>query len=229
MTELINLFADIVENYGLATAMILFLMGAFTYALFKINKNYSSVLKKFIETREINREKEHTNAALYRKKVTPKIRRELRYLAEGTKSDRAILFEFSNGNSNLMGLPFLYTTATCEVVTSCTDSVSHKYQKVNTSLIASFLEKLEGKGYFYAADIEEIKEQYPTLYAFMKPNRVKSMLFYSLYGVDDTIGFIVITTTEERTFTRDETISKIANTAQIISSLLNFNAIHNNE
>ena len=96
---------------------------------------------------------------------------------------------------------------------------------MNTTLFATFLEKLEDKGYYYCHDIEEIKEVEPMLYFFMKPNKVKSMLFYSLYGVEETIGFIVITSTDTKEFTREDTLSKVACAAQLVSSMLNFDKI----
>lgn len=104
--------------------------------------------------------------------------------------------------------------------------VSHQYRKINTSIIAEFLEKLEDKGYFYAEDIEEIKEDLPVLYSMMKPNGAKSLLFYTLRGPDDAIGFVVVTTTGSNKFTRDPGLARIANAAQVISTYLNFEALH---
>ena len=62
--------------------------------------------------------------------VTPQIRKELKHLAEETHADRTLLFEFSNGSSNLVGLPFLYLTATCEILTPTTESVSQKISEI---------------------------------------------------------------------------------------------------
>jgi hypothetical protein len=146
-------------------------------------------------------------------------------LAEEVGADRALVFEFSNGSSNLIGLPFLYISATYEVVAPNTPPVSHQYQRINTSIVAEFLEKLEDKGYFYTEDIEEIKDNLPILYSMMKPNGAKSLLFYTLRGVDDSIGFLVITTNGEETFTRDEALPKMANSVQVISSYLNFDKL----
>jgi len=117
-------------------------------------------------------------------------------------------------------------SATCEVLTPNIDAISPKYQKINTTLLASFLEKLEDKGYFYVRDLEEVRETEPMLYSFMKPDNIKSALFYTLYGVDDTIGFVLITTVGDKEFTREDTLSKVACTAQLISALINFDKIY---
>jgi hypothetical protein len=229
MTDLIELFKEIVANYGIVTAIFVLVIVGFLYIIITLKKTYTDFLKKYLENRVLEKEKAHTDAALYRKRVLPKIRKELNHLATETSCNRALLFEFSNGSCNLVGLPFLYVTATCEVVTANAAPVLHKYQKLNTSVIAQFLEALEQKGYFYTKNIEDIKDVFPTVYALMKPNGVKSAMFYSLYGVDDTIGFITITTIGDNDFPRDGTITKIANSAQVISSLLNYSKIQENE
>jgi hypothetical protein len=119
-------------------------------------------------------------------------------------------------------------SATCEVVTPNTTAVSSQYQKINTAIVAEFLERLDEKGYYYAKNIEECKNTCPVLYSFMKPNGVHSALFYSLYGVNDTIGFIVATTVRDHEFSRDVSLPRVAGTAQIVSSLLNFDTLHDN-
>lgn len=225
MESILEVFKVILSQYGITAAILTLVILVIGYIVYIINKNYSDSIKKYLENKAAIKDKIHTDAANHRKIVTPQIRKELKHLAEETHADRTLLFEFSNGSSNLVGLPFLYLTATCEILTPTTESVSQKYQKLNTTLFATFLEKLEDKGYYYCHDIEDIKEVEPMLYFFMKPNKVKSMLFYSLYGVEETIGFIVITSTDTKEFTREDTLSKVACTAQLVSSMLNFDKI----
>ena len=55
----------------------------------------------------------------------------------------------------------------------------------------------------------------------MKPNNVKSLLFYSIYGVNDTLGCIVLTSVNGKTFARKDALPEVAEAAQKISSLLN--------
>lgn len=229
MNGLSNLFKEIIQTYGIGVGILLLLIIGVIYFLYLLNKYNSEAIKKYLEDKIIEKEALHTKAALYRKDTMPKIRNSLDELASATSADRAMLFELSNGSQNLIGLPFLYATATAEVISKRAFPVIHKYQKINTSIIASFLEALEKKGYFYFSNIEDIKNIYPTVYQFMKPNRVRSGMFYALYGVDNTIGFLCITTTEQREFPKEGTIAKIASTAQLISSLLNYNRINNEE
>lgn len=228
MTELLKSFQKIVEYYGETGATIILTVLIIVYGVHIINKNYSFLIKRYFENKLKEKESLHEKATQYRKSVTPKVRAEISKVAEEIGADRVLVFEYSNGSSNLIGLPFLYASATCEVVSPGTSPVSHSYQKINTSIVATFLEKLEDKGYFYFKDIEEVKDDFPILYDFMKPNKVKTGLFYTLVGVNDTIGFIAATTIKDNSFTREESLSKIACSAQKISSLLNFDELHKN-
>lgn len=226
MAELLEVFNKLVEYYGKDMALYIVIALIIFYGLHLLLKTYSGVLKKLIEKWLDEKNKKHSDGAKHRKNVSPKIRTELLELAQEIKADRALVFEYSNGTSNLVGLPFLYVSATYEVTTPGTNTVSLKYQKVNAALIAEFLEDLEEKGYYYVHNIECIKNKYPILYNMMKPNDVCTALFYTLYGVNNTIGFVVATTVKDKEFTRDEALPEIAGSAQIISSLLNFDAIN---
>lgn len=115
-------------------------------------------------------------------------------------------------------------SATAEVVTPGTAPVGHKYQRINVSVLGSFLADLESHGYIYIEDIERSKDKYPVLSHLMLPNDAKSALFYSIQGVDEVIGFLVVTTTgaSHKIINRYESIPVIAKCAQKVSTLLNF-------
>lgn len=229
MKEVLEIFTKITEVYGEGTAILIILLVGLVYTIHSIVKNFSNVIQKYIEKKLLESEEEHKKGTIHRKNVTPEIRKLLGGLAKETNADRAILFEYSNGSSNLVGLPFLYVTATCEVVKPGVHTVAMQYQRISTTLFAEFLEHLEEDGLYFLENIDTISQTMPNLYVMMKQNGVQSALFYSLCGIDDTIGFIVITSTNGKLLTKDDTIPKIANTAQKISSFLNFNKIRDNE
>ena len=226
MNTLYKIFIEISKNYGDSVALIIFIGGGIGYAIYFIIKNFSSVITKIIEKKLQETEIKHTKATKYRKNITPEIRKELSEFAQECNSDRVLLFEFSNGNSNLIGLPFLYITASVEVVKSGIIPVAQNYQRISTSIISEFLENLENKGYSFIDDLELVKNEAPMIYHFLKPSGVKSALFYSLYGVNDTIGFVVAMTLEDKKLERKESLPRIAESAQRISSLLNFDKLH---
>lgn len=228
MTELLKTFQMIVEYYGQTGATIILVVLIIVYSVYIINENYSSLIKKYLENKILEKELLHEKATQYRKTVTPKIREELCKLAEEVHADRVLVFEYSNGTSNLIGLPFLYASATCEVLSRGTFPISQNYQKINTSIIASFLEELEDKGYLYISNVEDIKHTSPILYNFLIPDKVNTILFYTLVGVNNNIGFVSVATINDNTFTREKVLPRIAFSAQKISSLLNFDEIHKN-
>jgi len=226
MTWLIELFEKIIEYYGQTAAGIVMVVVIIIYGVYLVMKNYSSLIKTYLEQKLHDKDRIHAEAALHRKNITPKIRKELLELAEEVGADRALVFEFSNGNTNLVGLPFLYVSATCEVVTPGTSPVSSQYQKINTSIVAEFLEQLEDKSYYYVSNLKEMKDNSMFVYSLMKQNNVNSALFYSLYSTPSVIGFVVVTTVGNNSFTREKALPRIACSAQLISGYLNFNKMH---
>ena len=136
-----------------------------------------------------------------------------------------MLFEFSNGSSNLAGLPFLFINATSESLSVGTPAISLTYQKLNVSWFANLIFELEDKSYFYAKHIEETKDLYPSFYAFLQNDNVESVIYYSIYGVDEPIGYISLTSVKGKTLEGSDTLPKMAEAAQKISSLLNYGDI----
>ena len=143
----------------------------------------------------------------------------LQDLAEHTCADRALVFEYSNGSSNLVGLPFIFVSAAAEVVTPGTPPVSLQYQRINIALISRFLSDLEKEGYIFMEHFEDIKEKYPIIYSLMKPNGVNSALFYAIHGIDDVVGFMVLTTVTDELLCKRDSLHETAKAAQIISSM----------
>lgn len=220
MDGLFQFFKHIAENYGIVFAVGFLLIVLILFGLYFIVKTFPDIIRDYIQNKLLDDASNHSKMAAKRKNVSIQIQKILSELIEDTNGDRALLFEFSNGISNLAGLPFLFINATSESLRSGTSSVAHLYQRINVSLFADFITELEEKGYFYIEDIEEIKNVYPFIYNFVKPNGTKSMLFYVIYGVDDALGFVILSSVREN-FTRKDTLPKIAEVAQKISALLN--------
>lgn len=189
-------------------------------------KNLPTQVKKLFSKEKIEEKVNHTRASNYRKKIIPRIRKELGDVAERTDIDSALLFEYSNGTSNLVGLPFLYATATAEVVKNKISQMSHLFQKMNVSLFADFIENLEDRSYFYFKEPEELKYNYPIMYNYLSKTNIKSGLFYALYDDDDSVGFIAVFSIK-KTFERQDILPKIAEVAQYVSALLNYDKIKN--
>ena len=222
MDIIFEFFKHIAENYGTTFAVLFLVIVLILFGVYFIIKSFPDVIKDYVEHKLLDDKQSHVLGTTKRKTISPQVIKILSDLLLHVNGDRALLFEYSNGTSNLAGLPFVFINATSEVLSINTKSVAHLYQRFNVSLLADFLLNLEDESYYYALDIEEVKCKFPYLYGFMKPNDVKSMLFYTIYGISEPLGFIVVTTTKDKTFTRKHSLPLIAEAAQQISSLLNF-------
>lgn len=231
MEHVIEFLMYLVVNHGIWATIVFVLASiipsvAIVYIIFS-----KSALGKFIDVRlseQLEDQKQaHIEGNRLRKQFTKEVQDILTELAESTGADRALVFEYSNGTSNLVGLPFLFTSAAAEVVTANTPRVAHTYQRINLSIAADFLITLEKEGAIYIEDLEQVKDKYPMLVHFMVPNGAKSAIFYSLEGVDEAIGFIVITTTIQsgKILTKSCCLHEIARAAQRIGAMLNFNEL----
>jgi len=234
MSDIIQFLTYLVTNHGYGAAVLFVILGIIPMLLGTIIVVLKSSIGKIIDKRiaaSAEKDKEiHKEGNRIRKQFNKNTLEILQELAEETNVDRALIFEYSNGTSNLVGMPFLYMSVTAEVVTPNTSPVGHLYQKMNLSVASDFLAKLETTGYIYIENLESQQNEYPVLAHFMLPNNVKSALFYSITGIDETIGFIVITTVTNCKEVLDKThaIPTIAKAAQKISALLNFSDLSNN-
>ena len=224
MEGLFQFLTYIVENYGIVTTMSLSIIALIISGLYFIVKTFPDIIKENIQTKLVENYQNHSKGTKKRKNISPTIQKALGELLIETNGDRALLLEFSNGTSNLAGLPFLFLNATSESLSVGTSSVAHLYQRINISLFADMINELEETSFIYISDIETIKDTNPIVYNFVKPNGVKSMIFYSIYGLNDTLGFIVVTSTKKY-FSRCDVLPKMAEKAQVISSLLNLDEL----
>jgi len=193
--------------------------------LFVISSSLPTALDKKIALKLEEDKAAHKIGNCLRKQFAQNVRNILQDLAEDTQSDRALVFEYSNGTRNLVGLPFLYTSAVAEVSVPELNPISHRYQKINLSLLSGFIHKLEDDGSVYIEDMETIRSEYPIMYELFKPSLTKSALFYALQGVDEIIGFLVITRVDEP-INKKSSLTEVAKAAQLVSSMLNFEELH---
>lgn len=223
MELFISLLNEHKETAELIAAIITGL-GFLGYIGFLIYKNFPKFIKSLVGDHFSKEKEAHLRAAEYRKKISPKIRHILSDLAEELDADRALLLEFENGNSNLVGLPFLYTTATIEVNKLGTNSVAQNYQRVNLLILSKFVEHMEEFGYLFFNSLEDIKGDYPVLCGYLTPGGCKAGIFYTLYDECQAIGFIAVTSLT-KDFDKRIMLPKVATAAQSISALLNYNKI----
>ena len=221
METVYQFFKHIAENYGTAFAVLFLLIVAILFGAYLLIKTFPDVIRTYVENKVLKSEDEHRKGTIKRKNISPIITKILSDLIIESSGSRALLFEFSNGNSNLAGLPFLFINATSESLSIGTSSIGHLYQRVNISLFADFILELEDNNYFFIEDLENIKTEYPFVHTLFKPANIKSAIFFSIYGVNERLGFIMLASSEEDTFIKDDILPLVVEAAQKISALLN--------
>jgi len=97
------------------------------------------------------------------------------------------------------------------------------HQKLNTSILGSFLAKLEEESFIFL-EKDKIAKEFGFFANFMLRRNMNSAMFYNLQGVDQTIGFLVIMTIPESNRTIDEksALPAMTKAAQKIGALINF-------
>lgn len=221
MGTVYQFFKHIATNYGTTFAVLFLLIVAILFGVYFLIKTFPDVIRSYVENKILNSKNEHLKGTIKRKNISPAITKILSSLIMESNGSRALLFEFSNGNSNLAGLPFLFINATSESLSIGTSSVGHLYQRVNISLFADFILELEDNNYFFIEDMDNIKIEYPFIHNLFKPADIKSAIFFSIYGVNEKLGFIMLGSDSGVTFNKDEVLPLVVEAAQKISALLN--------
>lgn len=193
--------------------------------------SFAKVLDKKLTERANEEKASHRHGNRLRKQFTQNVQDILSDLAEETNANRAIVFEFSNGTTNLVGLPFLFVTAAAEVATPGLPLMGPGHQRLNTSVISSFLVKLEKEGHLLIDNTLPIPEEYRILSQIMEHTNIRSALFCSIQGIEEAIGFLVIVTskTSGNIFNLKTDLVLTTKAAQKIGSMINFDEIDINE
>lgn len=191
------------------------------------NSSIAKTLDRKLAEKAEQAKETHKHGNRLRKQFTQNVQDILEDLAEETEANRAVVFEFSNGTTNLVGLPFLFMTAAAEVATPGLPLIGPRHQRLNTSIISSFLIKLEKEGYVFIDDSVPEVDEYRILRQIMENANIKSALFCSIQGIDEAIGFLVIVTSRNSraTFNLQTSLLPTSKAAQKIGSMINFDEI----
>ena len=225
MDGIFEFFKQIADAYGVTAALSILGIGLLGYYSYFLIKTFPKVIQSVVDKKLKENIDNHKNATKKRKNIIIEVSKVLSDLILDTGANRALLFEFSNGTSNLAGLPFLFINATSESVSLGTPSVVSSYQRLNICLMAEFIFELETKGYYHVDNIENIKDVYPALYSLLKRDNVTSVTAYAIYGVNELMGYIIIHSINGKILTRSEVLHQVAEAAQRVSALLNFNDV----
>lgn len=223
MERIIEFLILLTTNYGvfaligvlLTISIPLLLVGLLVLYFSNVGKS----LDKKIAERLSENKKTHVRGNKIRRVFEEGIKDNLTDLAKITCADRALVLEYSNGTSNLVGVPFLYATATAEVVTPGTELVSTQYQRIPLNLFSGFVYRIEREGFIFISDLESIQCAHPILYKMLKENKVREIAFTAIQGEDEVVGMVVVSSVgENRLWTKylENELHKFANKISVL-------------
>lgn len=122
------------------------------------------------------------------------IQTELELLLEKTGADRCLLLAYHNTKESLAGVPFIYLTATHEVLNYDIAPVADGYAAVKTTLYP-FLTYLNREEY-WCGDIEDLREIDKSLAYRLEGNDVTHLAMINIEG-ETPLGVLVLTYTTE--------------------------------
>lgn len=135
----VNQILDMLVQYGtplVITAIVL-------YGAFRV---LNIALGRFEQTHGAKKEKEqHDKLLEVRKSIDKSINTALERVLMRTNADRAFVFEFHNGGSNLGGLPFLKMSNTYEVVDTGIVPQKFNLEQMSLSMYSTMISEIMAK------------------------------------------------------------------------------------
>lgn len=187
--KLINQVAKLENKYGffkLIKYMIILVMSSMIIYLM-MNPGY------IFEKLEQYKTDQHNELIEKRIKADYKIKTLLNDMIVELHCDRAFIFEFHNGTSNINGLPFFYADCSYEQYKDGLYPIIDDYQNVRLSQY-DFLPILYKRGYWYGT-IDELIQLDKKFGYRLKSNDVHYIALIIIRGVDSKIGVLGLTYT----------------------------------
>ena len=231
---IINFFINLLSNisklfdkYGiiktLTYSIILFLIATYAYILYSLitldNRINQSVAKALSE-QTINENNIHSNNMKVRMNNVPKIDSYMKDLLYEVNADRVAIIELHNGTNNMAGLPFLYGEMTYEQVRSGVEHIDEDYAKINLTRYRFPI--LLNEKLFFQGNIDDVAAVDDKLAHKISLNDAQYLVIYALYNSSNVVGYFCVSwVNTENPQLNSNDLSKIAITAQKLSTLLN--------
>jgi S-adenosylmethionine synthetase len=199
--------------------------GLLSYFVVKLVNENIKYLSEYLRSKFRKKEIEHSKALDFRRKITKSVKDFIESIVLNLKCDSAILFEYSNGNSNIAGLPFLFLNATHEVNSANCGHISDTLQKLNVSLLSDFLIELEEEKLIIIENMPKFKTKYPIIGTLLCRNDIKSAAFSLLDGIDGSVGVLFVGSKKFNIKDNIEVKKEMISKSTKISSLLDYNNV----
>lgn len=155
-----------------------------------------------------------------RKEGIFKVNKLLTELMQKTQADHVALFEYHNGGYNLTGLPFLHFTLSIQRNNYGVEELHKDFNNVLVSSVPEFIKEVDRNDVYYVDDIQVLESMFPRLYKELKQDNTQEVLFCCLEGIDDEIGFLMLSFKSPLGMRRKKVQKELFKKVQKISTLL---------
>lgn len=162
----------------------------------------------------------NTTPRQIRKDSVFKINRVITELMQKTHADHAALFEYHNGGYNLTGMPFLHFSLSIQRNSIGVEELSKDFDNVLVSSVPDFIREIDSNDIYYINDIKILEPIFPRLYRELQEDEMKEVLFCNIQGLDDEVGFILLSFKEPIGSRRKKINKELFKKVQKISTLL---------
>lgn len=156
----------------------------------------------------------------FRKDSIFKVNRLLTELMQKTQASHVALFEYHNGGYNLTGLPFLHFTLSIQRNNYGVEELNKDFNNILVSSVPEFIKEVDCNDIYYVDDIKQLEPIFPRLYKELKNDGTQEVIFCCLEGIDDEVGFLMLSFGEALGSRRRKVQKELFKKAQKISTLL---------
>lgn len=189
------------------------------------NEKMIQLLLNALDKRDECKQKQHDEAAEYRKKVIRICNDYAKEIIKKTNADQVAIYDYCNGTQNLAGIPFLHFRTIAEK-----EDIKYKKavysEKLDINTLGTFLLDLEKEQMITIKNIKKEEERYPELSHFLQLSKKHKGIFANIVGTNSSLGFIAITFNHNKKVDYAKTERLLYGYTQKISNLLDYSNIN---
>lgn len=149
-----------------------------------------------------------------------KVNKLLTELMQRTQAGHVALFEYHNGGYNLTGMPFLHFTLSIQRNNYGVEELNKDFNNILVSSVPDFIREVDRNDIYYVDDIKQLEPMFPRLYKELKACNTEEVIFCCLEGIDDEIGFLMLSFTTPLGNRRKKVQKQLFKIVQKVSTLL---------
>lgn len=189
------------------------------------NERMIQLLLKALDERDVCKQKQHDEAAEYRKKVIRICNTYAKEIMSKTGADQVAIYDYCNGTQSLAGIPFLHFRTIAEKEDIKVKKAVYS-EKLDINILGTFLLDLEKEQMITIKNIKKEEDRYPELSHFLQLSKKHKGIFANIVGTNSALGFISITFNHNKKVDYANVEKVLYGYTQKISNLLDYSNIN---